>query len=248
MIKKTALIGLFLFSNYFMIFAKDCPKTGFYSAFKFMNDNKLTCLSKNYYSNNKIFQIGNYKNGRQYGEWKEYYYNGKLKSVVNFVDGKIKEFKYYDTSGTNLKVCSTGLSFSAIRYKKLTCFFSGHVEQERGQAFAEGTMIDGKPNGEFIFFALNIHDSIDSIKSLNYYKNGKAEGEWKTYWRNGNLEITENYNNNVLEGEQKVYYKNGNLRSKGNVKKGQADGEWEYYDESGNVTEIIGFKNGKQIY
>ena len=36
----------------------------------------------------KLEQIGNYKNGKQEGEWKFYHENGKLRKIENYKNGK----------------------------------------------------------------------------------------------------------------------------------------------------------------
>ena len=40
----------------------------------------------NYYRENGF---GNYKNGKQEGEWKFYHENGKLRTIENFKNGKL---------------------------------------------------------------------------------------------------------------------------------------------------------------
>jgi antitoxin component YwqK of YwqJK toxin-antitoxin module len=41
---------------------------------------------------------------------------------------------------------------------------------------------------------------------------GKLEGEYKSYYPNGNIFTICNYNNNKLIGEYKEYYPNGQLK------------------------------------
>ena len=64
-------------------------------------------------------------------------------------------------------------------------------------------------------------------------KNGKKEGEWFSYWKNGQLFTKENYKNGKKEGEWVHYYDNGKLWSKENYKNGKQEGEWVSYKYNG---------------
>ena len=56
---------------------------------------------KLYRENGKLAAIENYKNGKKEGEWKFYHKNGKLKIIGNYKNGKLEgEWKYYYENGT----------------------------------------------------------------------------------------------------------------------------------------------------
>jgi hypothetical protein len=66
-------------------------------------------------------------------------------------------------------------------------------------------------------------------------KNGKREGPWIFYWKNGQLMSKGNYKNGKEEGSWVHYEENGQLSSKGNFKNGKKNGYWVTYRESGQV-------------
>jgi len=81
------------------------------------------------------------------------------------------------------------------------------------------------------------------------FKNGKLDGVWVIYRKNGQLAMKGNYENGKLEGAFVGYWDNGQLRSKGNYKDGKKEGVWVGYDEDGTVIKNLTgtYKNGKRI-
>ena len=57
---------------------------------------------------------------------------------------------------------------------------------------------------------------------------GKIDGEWISYWDNGQLMSQQNYKDGLKDGEHLDYFENGKLRLKVNWKDGRwEDGVWE---------------------
>ena len=77
---------------FFTAFAKDCPRK---STLQSIEELELSCRFITNYSNGKLEEIGNYKNGKAEGEWKFYHNNGKLEWIGNYKNGKeAGEWKY----------------------------------------------------------------------------------------------------------------------------------------------------------
>tara|TARA_Y100001936_G_scaffold253319_1_gene317283 strand:+ start:1942 stop:2286 length:345 start_codon:yes stop_codon:yes gene_type:complete len=64
-------------------------------------------------------------------------------------------------------------------------------------------------------------------KEQGEIKNGKKEGEWVRYWRNGRPMSKIDFKNGKKEGEWAIYYSDGRLREKGRYKNGEMQGEWD---------------------
>lgn len=94
------------------------------------------------------------------------------------------------------------------------------------------------------------------VKSIENFKNGKLNGEFKEFFENGSLfqigtfkngdmkNIKVFYENGNLKFEQKLkdrkgkyrgYYPNGMLEVEGEVFQGDEIGLWKYYNEEGNL-------------
>jgi antitoxin component YwqK of YwqJK toxin-antitoxin module len=75
--------------------------------------------------------------------------------------------------------------------------------------------------------------------------NGRPEGEYSTYYRDGQLAKKENYKNGRAEGEYLIYFSNGHLEGKGNYKNGGKEGECLEYYNNGRLGERGNYKNEK---
>jgi len=69
-------------------------------------------------------------------------------------------------------------------------------------------------------------------------KNGKRQGEWNAYLRDGRSWSIDVFKDGVLDGPSTVYWENGNLRWEGYYKAGKHCGEWKWYDEQGNLLRV----------
>lgn len=99
-------------------------------------------------------------------------------------------------------------------------------------------------------------------KDRFYYKDGKANGKWLTFYTNGNLKsicswtkghldgkyivysemgkkIMElNYSDGKENGAYAIYYDNGSLRIRGQYQNGKPIGKWEYFDVNGKIVGV----------
>ena len=99
--KKILLVAIGLLFV-FTAFAKDCPQN---STPQSIEELELSCRFIANYINGNVAIIGNYKNGKQEGEWKNYYENGKLAAIENYKNGKKEgEWKYYRKNGKLKKI------------------------------------------------------------------------------------------------------------------------------------------------
>jgi len=108
--------------------------------------------------------------------------------------------------------------------------------------------------------------------STEFYVEGIKDGDWKTYFSNGNIIEEKHYTNNIEDGLWKQYYANGKKKMTANYVNGKIqgnqyyytitgkkmivghfkddvrDGEWTFYQDDGvTVKKIEHFKNGYRI-
>ena len=79
------------------------------------------------------------------------------------------------------------------------------------------------------------------------FKNGKRDGAWVGYHKNGQLWYENNYKNGKSEGTWTDYHTNGQLWSKGNYKNGRLDGVWVVYSRDGQLYSKDTYKDMKKI-
>ena len=70
-----------------------------------------------------------------------------------------------------------------------------------------------------------------------YSKIGAKAGQWKHYYKNGNIQELRNYYKGELNGEFRSYYLNGNLNIKAFYTVGKLDSIFEAYYVNGNLAE-----------
>ena len=86
-------------------------------------------------------------------------------------------------------------------------------------------------------------------KEQGKIKNGKKEGRWKIYNRDGRVDKEITFRNGKKTGFEVryKYYSNGQLEYKGDYKNGKWDGPWVHYHQNGQLYEEGNYKNGKKI-
>jgi len=136
----------------------------------------------------------------------------------------------------------TGLIFSMLLL--ISC-------EEKLTAVATNYFDDGTPQ-QVLYYSIKGNDSI-LMKRLDYhpnrtvsiegsYKNGEREGEWKSWYENGNLWSVGNFKNGLSVGKTAVYHENGNLYYSGTYgDQEKRIGTWKFYDIDGNLLETIAY-------
>ena len=99
----------------------------------------------------------------------------------------------------------------------------------------------------YSFLNLNILKKINFLTKLEKrvsYVDGKREGPFKTYFKNGQLKSKGNWNGDGYMTFEH-YFENGQLESKGAFRDQSRDGKTEFYNENGQLKSIDNHKNGK---
>ena len=113
------------------------------------------------------------------------------------------------------------------------------IEQNRCLLQKEANYKDGKLHGEYKEFHL-----YGGVKEEGQYVAGQKEGEWKTYYSNGQIMKEANYKEGILDGSYKECWEYGGLKEKGQYVEGQKEGNWR--TEDGHSWENISYKNDKR--
>lgn len=107
--------------------------------------------------------------------------------------------------------------------------FAGQVikKYKNGQVKSIENFKNGKLNGEFKEFFEN-----GSLFQIGTFKNGDMKNI-KVFYENGNLKFEQNLKDR--KGKYRGYYPNGKLEVEGEVFQGDEIGLWKYYNEEGNL-------------
>ncbi|WP_111682816.1 toxin-antitoxin system YwqK family antitoxin [Winogradskyella tangerina] len=87
-------------------------------------------------------------------------------------------------------------------------------------------------------------DNSQQVEIIYNVKDGKLEGNYKRFYKNGNLRIEGAYKNDLKHGLWKDYDEVGNLVNTYNLNKGELNGKSIEYKPEGKIRKIEFFKNG----
>jgi antitoxin component YwqK of YwqJK toxin-antitoxin module len=77
--------------------------------------------------------------------------------------------------------------------------------------------------------------------------NGLKQGDAKTYYDNGAINIESNYKDNRLHGPMTVFHENGTISGTVSHNNGKIEGSWKFYDSLGQILEERVFKDSVLI-
>lgn len=182
-----------------------------------------------FFSEGSLKKEGVYSNGLKDGYFKHYDEKGNLSKVEKFVNGELQEDA---REVINLEVVTDYYPDGSI--KTVGTYENGIPEGIRREYDKNGTIIksyvfhSGQMTGEGI------------IK-----KDGKKQGSWISYYKDGNIKAKGIYYDNVKTGKWTYYYPNGQVEQTGKyTENGRPDGEWIWYYRSGKVLREENYFNG----
>ena len=85
------------------------------------------------------------------------------------------------------------------------------------------------------------------IEAQYYYKEGKKEGENKEWYENGQLGGQFFYKEGKFEGEYKMWFRNGQLGCQCYYKEGKREGEFKEWNEEGDLISYKIYKDDNVI-
>ncbi|WP_301921076.1 toxin-antitoxin system YwqK family antitoxin [Ferruginibacter sp.] len=121
--------------------------------------------------------------------------------------------------------------------------FNGYMVQEEinHRIVYELPIINGWENG----LAKGCY--YDGVKLLErFYTNGKKEGSFKQWWRNGNYRYLFHYKNDKYEGSQLVFFPDGSKRQESTYQNGDEEGIQRIWNEQGILISNYTIKNKRQ--
>lgn len=176
------------------------------------------------YTNGKIMYEGFFRDDHPAGEFKRYYENEVLKSILVFSsDGTEAEAVLYYPNGYK---ASEG-RYSRQQKNGKWRFFSAVTE---GLLISEEEYKNDKINGWQIKY---YPDSV--IAEKQHYSAGIKDGDWIKYHPNGSMHFKTTYENGRLNGKFEAFFENGTTEVLGQYKNNRKEGTWIIYDKNGNI-------------
>jgi hypothetical protein len=87
---------------------------------------------------------------------------------------------------------------------------------------------------------------VDGVRINQYDMDGRKQGYWEDYYKNGDLLSKGSFKNGKRDGYWE-WYDDGKLNYNGSYKDGEWDGIWGFYNENGQLEQKDLYKNGKLV-
>jgi antitoxin component YwqK of YwqJK toxin-antitoxin module len=176
-----------------------------------------------YYPNGNIMYEGFFKDDKPTGEFKRYYDDSVLKSILVFSENgneAIASLYYQDG-----KIASKGRYLNQLKVGKWQ-FYSPTTE---GLLISEVEYSENKKNGISVTYYAD-----STIAEKVHYINDRKEGEWIKYYPDGTKTFIANCEKGLLNGYFEAYFENGKTEFTGRYKDDLREGEWIVYGKNGN--------------
>ncbi len=175
------------------------------------------------YPNGKVMYEGFFRNDYPEGEFRRYYEDGTLKSLLVF-----------SNSGTEAKAIlyyPNGLKASSGKYTNqlkegLWLFYSF---TEKDLLISEAEYKENKLNGLMI----NYYPDGKAAEKIRY-RNNLKHGECLKYFPDGTVTLRTNYENGLINGRFEAFHENGKPEMTGQYKNNLREGPWVIYRNDGS--------------
>lgn len=185
------------------------------------------------YPNEAIMYDGYFKDDHPVGEFKRYYENQSLKSVLIYSeDGRKAVATVYHPNGY---ISSKGTYIDQKKEGKWQ-FFSAFVN---GYLLSEENYSGNQKNG----LALKFYPDSTIAERLSYSSDVK-QGEWIQYYPSGAVFLKSMYADGKLNGKFEIWFENGGIQYSGQYKNDNRDGSWAIYNNDGTIKYKLEYKAG----
>ncbi len=185
------------------------------------------------YPGGSVMYEGYFRDDRPEGEFKRFYENGTMKSVMLFSNNGMDAIAtlYYE----NGFVASKGKYINQLKEGKWQ-FFSMLTEgilvseEEFRLNLRNGTTVKYYPDG--------------TVAEKISYSNDIKNGEWLKFYPDGSPGLKAWYQMGRINGKFESYFENGKLQFSGYYLSDLKDGEWKIFNENGTLKYSIVYKLG----
>jgi antitoxin component YwqK of YwqJK toxin-antitoxin module len=185
------------------------------------------------YPNNVVMYDGFFKDDYPEGEFKRYYQNSILQSVLIYSnEGTTADAKIYHPNGF---IAAEG-KYVNQQKEGLWQFYSN---------FQNGSLL----NKEFYSKNLRHGESLKlypdgTIAEKTNYENDIASGEWVKYYPTGNINLKSAMKDGKIDGKFEAWFDNGQIQISGAYKQDRKEGKWLIYEKDGSLRYELNYVNG----
>ncbi len=184
------------------------------------------------YSNGNIKYTGKFKDNKPVGEFKRYYENKSLQSVMIYAkDGTSAKTTFYYK---NSAIAAEG-KYSGTKKDSLWKYYSFY-----GEHLSNIESYDkGLKNG----ISREFYED-GTISQERLWKNGILDGKWRMWFPGNKLRLETQYKSGKINGLFKSFYPDGTLEISGNYSDDIRVGKWTHIDKETKKKKYINYIGG----
>jgi antitoxin component YwqK of YwqJK toxin-antitoxin module len=168
---------------------------------------------------------GTFKDGKPTGKFFYFYPNGETSSILEHVGGGKAKCRMYHENG-NVMAVGNYLN----QQKDSTWWYFNSSKMVLNQE----NYANGQKEGYFLQY-LPSYSKTPQIIEEKFFRNGKEEGAWKQYYKNGQVKLAATYKLGLLAGKCTWYSASGTVELVGYYKDGLKNGWWKEKVVDGEV-------------
>lgn len=141
-----------------------------------------------------------------------------------------QETKFYGSTAVNSRFIGEQKCFYCCDLKQLS-FSENYDDNGKQHGLRKGYFKSGR------------------LRFVQNYNHGNKEGEYLSYYENGQLESKKNYRNDTeyVDGPALEFYENGKPKVIGTGVNGLKQGEWKYYNAEGQLIKVSNYVDGQEF-
>jgi antitoxin component YwqK of YwqJK toxin-antitoxin module len=186
------------------------------------------------YPNGNILYQGTFKDDKPIGEFKRFYDDGTLKSLLVYdADGNTAIAIFYHPDG---KKAAEGKYISQKKegtWKYYSATTADYMISE------ENYTADKREGLSRKFY------NTGAVAEVLTYHGDLKEGEWIQYYTDGTVCLKATYSKGLLEGAFVLYFPGGVLEFEGTYVADKRNGKWKAYNEDGSLRSEMEYIGGK---
>lgn len=186
-------------------------------------------LWMSFHKNGNKQSEGPYLNDLKNGYWKFYKPDGNLIRVEKWINGELQEG-------------ATEVAKVEVRRE---------IDPKTGKVIFKGAYQNGEPTGvhreyntEGEVIAAKVYDQGIKLYEGIIDDEGRKQGPWKVFYRDGKLKAQGAYKNDLKVGQWRYFFKDGMVEQQGNYLAGNPNGFWTWYFEDGQTLREEEYVNG----
>jgi len=163
----------------------------------------------------------------------------------------MKKFLLMLTIAAFMASCGNNAGNTGAKKQEEKAVVKSNTSKSDGNKVSEEKVVESYANGKarMVLTVEKKGDKEVTVYQKDYFENGqisnegpilndKRTGEWKNYYKTGELWNIVFFKDDLADSTTVAYYQNGKIRYQGQYVKGQKSGTWKLFTDKGEIKEI----------